>query len=472
MSENTYCKLVNKQREFFNTGSTLSPEYRVEALKKLKNTLIRYKEKAEIALHDDLGRSSYESYLGEIGEVLIEVDIHIDNLRKWARPKREKTPLFLRPAYSRVMYEPYGVSLIISPWNYPFSLAILPLIAAISAGNTAIIKPSEFTPETSSLLSELLRKTFDEKYVAVVEGGVTETTELLKEKFDFIFFTGSTKVGRIVSKAAAENLTPLVLELGGKSPVIIDDSVPMKVTARRIAMGKVMNCGQVCVAPDYVFIKKHRKDEFASAFLAALREFFEDKDLESSSTYKDMVHIISERHFKRLENLLSGENIIWGGKAFEDVRKFQPALVDCGDVKDYVYHKNEKTAILKEEIFGPLLPIITYEDIDDVIKYIGSGGKPLAMYIFSNDKQTRRKLLRRVSFGGGCINDTMTHVANNYIPFGGVGESGHGNYHGKHSFMAFSHQKSLVYSSLLFDIPVRYLPSTDKKLKFLKRIYK
>ncbi len=472
MKEYNYREIINKQRTFFSTGSTLSLDYRIEALNKLKAAIKKQEKEGMLALSNDLGRSDFESYMGEWGEVLIEIDQHIKNLKKWAKPKREKTPIFLRPSYSRTLYEPYGVTLILSPWNYPFSLAILPLIAAISAGNTAVIKPSEIAPHTEKFIQKLISSTFDEKYVAVVEGGIPETTELLKEKFDFIFFTGSTKVGRIISEAAAKNLTPVVLELGGKSPVIVDDTANLKISVKRILMGKLTNCGQVCVAPDYLFLKKGLKEAFVNCFEEVLLEFFEGKSLEEPASCSEMTRIINDKNFNRLKDLLSDEKILWGGRAFEDKRQFQPTLIDSGDVRDYLERDSRKTRMLREEIFGPFLPVITYESLEDVIRYIKSNPKPLALYIFSSNKETINRVLARVSFGGGCINDTMIHVANNHLPFGGVGDSGYGKYHGKTSFLTFSHEKGIVYSSTLIDIPLKYLPGSAKKLKILKRIYK
>ncbi len=472
MSAQNYQKLVQKQRDYFNTGATLSVQFRLAALKKLKAAVIAYQAKGEAALQKDLAKSQFETYLGEWGVVLTEINTHIKQLKKWTRQKRVKTPLFLRPSYSRIIYEPYGVSLILAPWNYPFQLAILPLIGAISAGNTAIIKPSELAPHTAKLLVDLIDEIFDEVYVAVVEGGVAETTDLLKQRFDFIFFTGSTNVGRIIARAAAEHLTPVVLELGGKSPVILDKDIPIKVAVKRLAMAKISNCGQVCVAPDYIVLPREGKAEFIEVFKTVVREFFPTGNLDEASTYQTMTRIINQRNFKRLQSLLEGEKILWGGKAFEAELKCQPTLIDSGDVADYLNNKRQKTAILQEEIFGPFLPVLTYDNINDVIQYVNAGEKPLALYLYSNNKVNINKVLNSVSFGGGCINDSMVHIANDYLPFGGVGQSGQGAYHGKTSFLTFSHAKSLLYSTTLFDLPVKYMPYTDSKLKLLKKLFK
>ncbi len=472
MSEQNYQKLVQRQRDYFNTGATRSVQFRLDALKKLKAAVIAYQTKGEVALQKDLAKSEFETYLGEWGVVLSEINTHIKQLKKWTRRKRVKTPLFLRPSYSRIVYEPYGVSLILAPWNYPFQLAILPLIGAISAGNTAIIKPSELAPHTAKLLVDLVSETFDEAYVAIVEGGIAETTDLLKQRFDFIFFTGSTNVGRVIARAAAEHLTPVVLELGGKSPVILDKDIAMKVAVRRLAMAKISNCGQVCVAPDYVVVPQESKAEFIEVFKTVVREFFPTGSLDEASTYQTMTRIINQKNFKRLQSLLVGENILWGGKVFEAELKFQPALIDSGDVADYFSNKRQKTAILQEEIFGPFLPVLTYQNISDVIQYVNAGEKPLALYLFSDNATVRNKVLQNISFGGGCINDSMVHIANDYLPFGGVGESGQGAYHGETSFLTFSHAKSLLYSTTLFDLAVKYMPYTAKKLKFLKKLFK
>lgn len=472
MKDERYTNIIQKQRAFFKTGKTLDVDFRIENLKKLRDAVSLYKEKGEIALEKDLGKSKFETYFGEWGGVLMEIDFHIKNLRKWAKIKKVKTPLFLRPSYSRIMYEPYGVSLILAPWNYPFQLALMPVIGAISAGNTVILKPSELTPNTSALLKGILSSIFDEEYVTVIEGGVPETTSLLEERFDIIFFTGSTKVGKIIAGAAAKHLTPIVLELGGKSPVIFDENINMKVSIKRLAMAKVANSGQTCVSPDYIFIPENKKDEFVEIFASVIREFFPEGDLTKVSAYDGMTKIINETNFKRLENLLEGEKILWGGEKFSEELKIQPCLVDSYKVVDYLSDSREKTNILKEEIFGTILPIITYDDIDDVIEYVNSGEKPLALYIFSNDKNVRRKVLKNISFGGGSINDCMTHLANDHLPFGGVGESGQGAYHGYTSFLAFSHEKSLLYSTTKFDLAMRYMPHTEKKLNLLNKIFK
>ncbi len=471
MNDKDYDQLVQKQKKYFNTGATLDINFRINALKKLKTSIIKYQIKAEIALEKDLSKSEFETYTGELAGILMEINFHLKNIKKWAQDKKVKTPLFLKPAHSKIIHEPYGVTLILSPWNYPFQLAIMPLIAAISAGNTAIIKPSELTPNISSLLKEMISATFDEKYIAVVEGGVPETTELLKKRFDFIFFTGSTKVGKIVAEAAAKNLTPTILELGGKSPVILDNEKILKVCVKRIAMAKVSNAGQICVSPDYILLPEERKTEFIKIFTEVIEEFFSGNDPSKASTYEHMTKIINENNFQRIESLLTGEKILWGGNSFREELKLQPTLIDSGKVEDYVKNNKEKSALLKEEVFAPILPIITYKNLDEVIEYIRAGEKPLSLHLYSTNKNTIKKILKNISFGGGTINDSMTHLANNHLPFGGVGESGQGAYHGHTSFLSFSHQKSILYSKTWFDIKMRYMPYTEKKLKLLKKLF-
>ncbi len=463
---------VQKQRAYFHTGATLPIEFRLRALKKLKKAVMEYEERGREALAKDLEKSSFETYFGEWGSVLVEIDFHIKHLKRWAKEKRVKTPLFLQPSHSRIMYEPYGVSLILSPWNYPFQLVMMPLIAGISAGNTMVIKPSELAPHTAKMVKELIESTFEEEYIAVVEGGVSETDSLLRERFDFIFFTGSTEVGKIIAKEAANHLTPIVLELGGKSPVILDDSVSLQVAVKRIAMAKIANCGQTCVAPDYLLVPETRKEEVVQAFETVMKDFFPQGELDCGKTYQSMARIVNDRHFHRLKGLLEGERILWGGATFEEEGKFQPTLIDSGKVKDYLNGTGIKRGVLKEEIFGPFLPLLTYGDMDEVIEYIRCGEKPLALYLFSNDKALQRKVLKRISFGGGCVNDSMVHLANEYLPFGGVGHSGQGAYHGKAGFLAFSHEKSLLYSKMVLDLPIKYPPHTPQKLKWLKRIFK
>lgn len=467
-----YEDLIGQQREYFTTGATLPVEFRIAELKKLKAMLIKNQVEIEVALKSDLGKSSFETYMGEVGPLLAELNLHIRSLKGWAKTRRVKTPIFLKPSYSRIMYEPYGVTLILSPWNYPLQLAIMPLIGAISAGNTAILKPSELSPATAELLDTMISNTFDTEYVTVIKGGIPETTALLKQRFDFIFFTGSTNVGKIVAGAAAENLTPTVLELGGKSPAIFDDTAKFKVAIKRMLLAKISNSGQTCVAPDYILVAKSRKDEFVEESKKVIQEFFPGLNLDVPSTYEGMAKIVNDSHFQRLTNLLEGEEVIFGGKIFEPEKKIQPTLVDCGDVGDYLRNGKNKTAIIQEEIFGPILPILTYESLKDVISYVNSSEKPLSLYIFSENKITQKEILKSISFGGGCINDSLMHLANDNLPFGGVGYSGQGSYHGKSSFLAFSHEKSLLYTPTWFDLSLKYMPYTEKKLKWLRKLLK
>ncbi len=472
MSNDIYKNIVNEQREYFNTGVTLDLEFRLNALRSLKKTVLKYESEGRSALKKDLNKSHLESYIHEWGAVLAELNFHIKHLHKWMRTKKVKTPIFLKPSRSRIIYEPYGVSLIFAPWNYPFQLTLMPLIGAISAGNTAIIKASELSSATSDLLERMIAETFEPHYIKLVKGDVDVATELLEQKLDFIFFTGSPRVGRIIAAAAAKNLTPLLLELGGKTPTIFTEDALVYNAVKRAIMAKIMNSGQTCVAPDYLFLPKGCEREFIALFNTVMQEFFSGHDLKSTETYSDMSKIVTPKHYQRLKDMLQNEKILAGGTCFDDVQKIEPTLIDVGDVRDYLHGNKIKTAILKEEIFGTLLPILTYENIEDVIAYIKEDEKPLALYLYSNDRTIRDKVLTRVSFGGGCVNDSMVHLANYHLPFGGVGNSGQGSYHGHYSFLAFSHSKSMLYTPMAFKMPLEYMPYSEKKLNFIKRIYK
>lgn len=460
-----------KQKDFFNKGFTLNIDFRIKMLKKLKSSIQKYEDDVYISLEGDLGKSKFESFTTEISSVYSEIDFHIKNLKKWSRDKLVKTPLFLFPSKSRIHYEPYGCVLIIVPWNYPFQLALIPLIGAISAGNTALIKMSEFTENVSHTIKHIIKDAFSDDYIKVVNGGIDETTEILKQPYNMIFFTGSPKVGKIIMEAASKNLTPVILELGGKSPVIVDKSADLKLSARKILFGKLLNLSQTCVAPDYIIIEKSVKDEFLNYVVITLKEFFEDCDMTNPDTYKSMSHIINESNFKRIKSLIANENIIYGGYFFDDILKISPTLIDCGNVSEYVNGKI-KSPVLREEIFGPVLPVLTYSNIEDTIEYINSDEKPLALYLFTKDSNMEKNIINKVSYGGGCINDTVVHLSNVNLPFGGVGHSGMGSYHGKYSYEAFSHKKSILKSPLWFDLKVKYLPYTDKKFNLIKKFLK
>lgn len=448
-------EIVRKQKDYFNTFETLNINFRIDNLKKLKKLIIENEQLIKDALYKDLHKSYTESYMTEIGMALSEISYAVKNLKKWTKIKKVKTALANFPAKSYIYSEPYGNTIIISPWNYPFLLTIGPLISAIAAGNTAIIKPSEYSINTSNIIEKLVNENFDEKYIKVILGDVNVTTEILKEKFDLIFFTGSPKVGKIVMEAASKNLTKVILELGGKSPVIVDDTTNLKIASKRIAFGKFLNAGQTCVAPDYLLIKDNVKEEF-------LKYLIEDtKTIANSDEY---CNIINEKNYQRLLNLIDEEKVIY--KKESTPLKLYPIIMDNVKFTDNV---------MQEEIFGPILPIIEYHSekdlINTLIKIEAETSYPLAFYIFSNNKKFVNELLK-LRFGGGCINDTINHLASTTLPFGGIGNSGMGEYHGKKGFEAFSHQKSILKKSTLIDINLRYYPYSNKKEKIIKKFLK
>ncbi len=456
-------KLVERQRAYFLEGRTLDVEMRIDFLKKLRCAIKRHEEDLANALYSDLRKSNLESYMSETGMVLDEVGYVLKNIRKWTKTKGVKTPLAQFLAKSFVVPEPYGVVLIMAPWNYPVQLCLEPLIGAIAAGNTAIIKPSAYAPKVSSCIANLVKEVFEPQYVAVVEGGREQNTKLLEQKFDYIFFTGSSTVGRIVMEKASKNLTPVSLELGGKSPVIVDHTADLKLAAKRLAFGKYLNAGQTCVAPDYLLIENCVKESFLQEFKKAIEEFFPNRD------FKDSPVIVNEKHFKRLMGLIDGTisqgaQIFLGGSGEMGTRFIEPTVL-TGVTFD--------SPIMQEEIFGPILPVIAFSSsIDKVLENLRHLPKPLALYLFSNDKELQKKVLSSVSFGGGCINDTIIHLATPYMGFGGVGESGMGSYHGKKSFDTFTHYKSVVKKSNLLDLPMRYHPYSESKLNIIKKFMK
>ena len=451
-------KLVSAQKQFFASQQTKDISFRKNALRKLQNEL--FKREADIvqALYNDFKKSEYEAIMTETSIVYSEMKMAIKNIEKWNKPKKVLPSMLNFPSSAKIYSEPYGTVLIIAPWNYPFQLAISPLIGAIAAGNTVVLKPSELTPHTSTILREILEAVFDERHVAVVEGGVPVAQELLTLRWDYIFFTGSVNVGRIVAKAAAEFITPVTLELGGKSPCIVDDSASIKLAAKRIVWGKFINGGQTCIAPDYILIHKTQKDAFVDAMKAEITLAYGD-DPEQSS---DFPRIVNTRNFERLSIMLENENILIGGKTNKDDCYIAPTLID---------EPSLDSEVMKGEIFGPILPIISYETEEDIAAIIGKYDKPLAFYIFSNKNAFAKKLIHQYSFGGGTINDTTVHFANHRLPFGGVGESGIGGYHGKQTFDTFSHKKGIVSRGTWLDVPTRYAPYKGK-LKQLKNLMK
>lgn len=451
---------INKQREYFSTGETKDINFRIEKLKKLRDVLKSEEDKVFEALKKDLMKSSFESYVTEVAMVYDEINMHIKNIKKWSKKRRVKTPLVQFPAKSFIQLEPYGVVLIIGPFNYPFMLTMDPLIGAIAAGNTAVIKPSESAPETSKILKEILEKVFDEKYVLHVnpERGKEVVEELLKEKFDYIFFTGSATVGKIVMKAASQYLTPVTLELGGKSPCIIDKDCKLELAARRIVWGKLLNSGQTCVAPDYLYVHKDIEEEFIKKLEEEIKNQFGNNPLES----EDYSKMVNEREFNRVLSYIDKEKLVFGGNYNRKTFQIEPTILKNVTWDD---------PVMEREIFGPIFPILTFENLDEVLRVVNSKDKPLALYYFSEDKNKIEKLLNSTSSGGVTINDTLVHVSSSYLPFGGVGNSGMGEYHGKYSFDLFSNKKGVMNRKTFLDLKIRYAPFQNK-LTIVKKIMK
>lgn len=453
-----YNELINKQKRFFQTGKTLDIDFRLSALEQLKSVIKEKEQKIMETLKLELNKSGFEAYSTEIGVVLEEIGFIQRHLRSWIKPKKVKTPLTHLGSSSYIYSDPYGVALIISPWNYPFQLTIAPLVGAIAAGNCAVIKPSELTSKTSALIEELISGIFPEEYIAVVQGGVEASQELLQEKFDTIFFTGSVHVGKIVMEAAAKQLIPVTLELGGKSPCIVHEDAKIKLAAKRIAWGKFINAGQTCVAPDYVYLHHKVRDEFFKELKLAIQELYGENPLENLN----YTHIVSQRHYNRLSSFLNEGQILIGGKGDKENLVLEPTVLTNITWKD---------SVMQDEIFGPILPILEYDDFSQVIEGIRNHPKPLALYLFSESSMVTQEVLKHVTFGGGCINDTIYHLVSPYLPFGGVGSSGMGAYHGKGSFDVFSHKKSILKQTTRFDIPMRY-PNFKNGLKFVKLLLK
>ncbi|MDI0264996.1 aldehyde dehydrogenase [Clostridioides difficile] len=449
-------KLVMLQRQYYNTGKTRDISFRLEKLKRLKSVVLENEEKILLALKKDLNKSNFEGFMTEVGMFYSELDFAIKNIRKWGKTKRVKSSMVNFPSVSKIIPQPYGVTLIMSPWNYPFQLALIPLVWSVAAGNCVILKTSEYSVSTSGIVKEIIEKIFSKEYVAVVQGGQEESEKLLLERFDYIFFTGSTNVGKIVMKSASEYLTPTTLELGGKSPCIILKDADIDLTAKRLTWGKLINAGQTCVAPDYVLVHEDRKDELIEKIKYYIIKYFGDNPCNNEQFPK----IINERHFNRIVSLIDIDKVVYGGDYNNEKLKIEPTIVN-----DVTWDDN----IMKEEIFGPIFPILTYKDLDEVVQEIIQRPNPLALYIFTKNKKLENKILEMIPAGGCCINDTITHIATNYLPFGGVGESGMGSYHGKAGFDTFTHYKSVL-KKLKLDIPIRYAPYNDKLIKILKKI--
>ncbi len=449
--------IVARQRSFFESGATRSLAFRMDALRKLQKAIRDQEPLINAAMKADLNKTPFETYMTETGMVLDEIRFHLKHLPRWSRKKTVKTPITQFHAKSFIAPEPYGVALIMSPWNYPIQLCLEPVVGAISAGNCIIVKPSAYTQATSRAIAKIISDTFPPEYIAVVEGGREENKALLDEAFDYIFFTGSVEVGKAVMAAAAKNLTPVTLELGGKSPAIVDETADIPLAAKRIAFGKVLNAGQTCVEPDYLMIHESVKDRFLQEYAKALKEFFPDGD------FSDMPVIISEKHFARVTGLLKGEKAVIGGGSDPVHRFVEPTvLVDI----------TPDSPIMQEEIFGPILPVMAYKDLGTCISFIRSRPKPLALYLFTQTREVEQRILDTCSFGGGCINDTIIHLANPLLGFGGVGHSGMGSYHGKLSYDTFTHYRSIVRKSTWIDLPMRYHPYKEKNFKLIRMLMK
>ncbi|QSV67709.1 MAG: aldehyde dehydrogenase [Aphanizomenon flos-aquae DEX188] len=448
-------EIIAKQRQFFQTGKTKDLAFRIAQLQILKQLVMENKSAIIQALKSDLHKPEFETYATEIG-VNKEIDYALKHINNWTKPKKAAVPWDLFSYSAKIYPEPLGVILIIGPWNYPFQLIISPLVGAIASGNCTIIKPSEFAPHTSNLISELIHKYFSPEYITVIPGSVETSQQLLAEKFDHIFFTGGTAIGKIVMAAAAKHLTPVTLELGGKSPCIIDTDINLEHTAKRITWGKFINAGQTCIAPDYLLVDQKIKPDLINALKKYLEEFYG----ENPATSPDYARIIHQKHFHRLTNLLKCGKVIIGGETKPEELYIAPTLLDNVSLED---------AVMQDEIFGPILPIIEYTDINEAITLINSRPKPLALYLFSQNKNLQKRILQETSSGGVCINDTVMQVAVSSLPFGGVGDSGMGSYHGKASFNTFSHYKSVLQNSLPWDIDWRYAPYQGK-LSLLKKI--
>lgn len=447
-------EIVNRQREYFGTGATKPLDFRLEKLRALKQVIRAYEEKIEAALWDDLHKSAYESYLTEISIVLQELEDHIRHLRRWARPLKVSTPLHLFGGKSRIIYEPLGVALIVAPWNYPFQLLMAPLIGAVAAGNCVILKPSPYAPAIVQVMAAMVAEAFSPEHVTLVPGGREVNQALWSEKMDVIFFTGSPALGKIVMKAAAEHLTPVILELGGKSPCIVDRTADIDLAARRLAWGKCLNAGQTCIAPDYLFVHTDVKEPLLEKIRQYISEFYGDQPRQSS----DYPRIINLEAFDRILSLMQGEHIVWGGESNREEKFIAPTVIDRVSLE---------SPVMQQEIFGPLLPVLEFSDLTEVISSVNSGEKPLALYYFGKPVEAKR-VIEATTSGGVCVNDTIMHIANVRLPFGGVGNSGMGKYHGHSSFLAFSNRRSVLFAARWWDIPLRYPPY--KALSLLKKM--
>jgi len=459
-------ELLQKQKDYFRTGETRDIEFRISKLKRLKKAIKIYEQKVLEALRKDLGKPEQESFFSEVGGIYASIDLFVKNIAKWTKARAVNTPI-VQYGESYIEYEPYGSVLIIVPFNYPFQLAMEPLIGAIASGNTVVVKPSELAPETEKVISDIIREAFDESYVASVCGGVDVITKLLSLRFDYIFFTGSVRIGKIVMEAASKNLTPVTLELGGKSPVFVDENFDVRLAAKRIAWGKFLNNGQTCIAPDYVLVHESRKLALIEELKAVIHEHYGENIKENP----DYGRIINEKQTERLAKILESDKdlVVFGGDFDVEKRYIAPAILDLGKLGDASV---SDSAAMADEIFGPILPIVSYESLDEAVDRVRYGEKPLAMYIFSKNKEYTESVKSRISSGNITINDTVKHVSIDSLPFGGVGHSGMGSYHGKYSIETFSHRRGVYRNKARFNIKQIAPPYNEKAFEFLRKLFK
>ena len=450
-----YADILQQQKTFFNSHATKDLDFRKAQLQKLKKVVKSNEKLLYDAIYQDFGKSEFETFGTEISFVYKDIDYYLKNLKSFAKPKSVLTNIVNQMGSSKIVFEPLGNCLVIGAWNYPYQLTLTPVIAAIAAGNTCMIKPSELPENTMKAMAKLINENFDPQFLYVVEGGVEETTAILKLRFDKIFFTGSPRVGKIVYKAAAEHLTPVTLELGGKSPAFVTEKADLQIAAKRIVWGKFINAGQTCVAPDYLYVAENIKAKFLKVLIEEIKK----------RNYTDNVDhyckIINERNFDRLEKMIDREKVVYGGETNREKRYISPTVLD---------HVTWEDAVMQEEIFGPILPILTYKNLETAMQTVVEGEKPLSAYLFSNDAKEQELFTEKLSFGGGCINDTLMHLSNDRLPFGGVGNSGIGHYHGKFGFIAFSHQKAILKKSNYLEPELKYPPYSDAKLNILKKL--
>ena len=450
-----YADILQQQKTFFNSHATKDLDFRKAQLQKLKKVVKSNEKLLYDAIYQDFGKSEFETFGTEISFIYKDIDYYLKNLKSFAKPKNVLTNIVNQMGSSKIVFEPLGNCLVIGAWNYPYQLTLTPVIAAIAAGNTCMIKPSELPENTMKAMAKLINENFDPQFLYVVEGGVEETTAILKLRFDKIFFTGSPRVGKIVYKAAAEHLTPVTLELGGKSPAFVTEKADLNIAARRIVWGKFINAGQTCVAPDYLYVAENIKAKFLKVLIEEIKK----------RNYTDNVDhyckIINERNFDRLEKMIDREKVVFGGETNREKRYISPTVLD---------HVTWEDAVMQEEIFGPILPILTYKNLETAMQTVVEGEKPLSAYLFSNDAKEQELFTEKLSFGGGCINDTLMHLSNDRLPFGGVGNSGIGHYHGKFGFIAFSHQKAILKKSNYLEPELKYPPYSDAKLNILKKL--